>query len=561
MREPSRERFDAVVVGSGFGGSVTGYRLAEAGLQVCILERGKAYPPNSFPRDPAGISRNLWDPKQGLYGMFDVWSFKGLESLVSSGLGGGSLIYANVLIRKPERWFVREKHEDGSYEMWPITRAQLEPHYDAVEAMLDAQPYPFAHAPYNRTPKTQALQGAASALGLDWELPKLAVTFANHGRPPVPGECIEGGERNLHNASRTTCRLCGECDIGCNYGAKNTLDYTYLSRAKEHGADIRTLCEVRRIEPADGGGYQVTYVTHDPSHPRPRSELPVTTLTADRLILAAGTFGSPLLLLRNRSAFPGLGPALGSHFCGNGDLLTFLTRPEERKRGDRHRPFDPSHGPVITSTVHVPDSLDGTGASGRGFYVQDGGNPAFLSWLVETGSAPSVLARTTRFLVQRAWAHFTGNPRSNYSAQVAGLLNGARKSSNLLPLLAMGRDVPDGNMSLSGGDLEIDWTTKSSEAYFNRVEATVTKIARSLDARYSPMPLWLFKRVITVHPLGGCPMGRTEKTGVVDSRGEVFGYPGLYVTDGSVMPGPVGPNPSLTIAAFADRVAEGILDR
>src|SRR5688572_27072519 len=98
--------FDAVIVGTGFGGSVMAYRLAEAGLRVCVLERGRAFPPGSFPRTPSGFAKNFWDPGEGLYGMYDVWSFKGLESLVSSGLGGGSLIYANVLLRKDEKWFV-----------------------------------------------------------------------------------------------------------------------------------------------------------------------------------------------------------------------------------------------------------------------------------------------------------------------------------------------------------------------------------------------------------------------------------------------------------------------
>ncbi|MBO0690742.1 MAG: GMC family oxidoreductase, partial [Candidatus Dormibacteraeota bacterium] len=443
------DHFDAVVVGSGFGGAVTGYRLAEAGRRVCILERGRAYPPGSFPRDPGGLSRNVWDPASGLYGMFDVWSFQGLEGLVSSGLGGGSLIYANVLLRKPERWFVRENGNDGSYEYWPVTRGQLDPHYDAVEEMLGAQTYPFHTEPYSGTAKTDAMRQAAGRLGLEWELPKLAVTFANPGRPPVPGQVIEGGSRNLHGADRTTCRLCGECDFGCNYGAKNTLDYTYLSAAQEQGADIRTFAEVRRLDRAPQAGYLVTYVTHDPANPRPRAELPTTTLLADRLILAAGTFGSPYLLLRNRSAFPALSRALGTRFCGNGDLLTFIIHTSARVDGESvPRPLTPSFGPVITSAIRVPDAVEGQGASGPGCYVEDGGNPAFLSWLLEAASTPSATARLARFGGSRVWAHLTRNPRSHSSAAIAGLLGGGTSSSTFLPVLAMGRDVADGTMSL-----------------------------------------------------------------------------------------------------------------
>jgi cholesterol oxidase len=546
------EHVEAVVVGSGFGGSVAAFRLAEAGRRVVVLERGRAHPPGSFPRDPAGVVGNLWDPPHGYYGMFDLWSFRGLESVVSSGLGGGSLIYANVLLRKDEHWFVDDLPGGGHWE-WPIDRTILEPHYDEVEQALCAQPYPFGTAPYDATPKTIAMRDAAATNGATWLLPPLGVTFAAPGRPPRPGERFATGETNLHGVERSTCRLCGECDIGCNDGAKNTLDLTYLSEATRLGAEIRTLAEVRALEPRPGGGFLVTYVQHDPTGPGRRSSLPTVRLRCDRLILSAGTFGSPYLLLRNRSAFSGLSPALGTKFCGNGDLLTFL---RARASSDpASRVFDPSYGPVITSAVRYPDALDGDGVTGRGFYVEDGGVPAFISWLSEAARAPSLTRRTAMFLLRRAWAHLRGRPRANVTAQVIALA-GRQSSERSLPLLAMGRDVPDGVMRLTDGGLDIRWTTKSSRAYFDRVQAAVGALGLALDARYKHTPLWLFKRVVTVHPLGGCPMGRNAQEGVVDDRGQVFGYPGLFVADGSTMPGPIGPNPSLTIAAFADRAAE-----
>jgi cholesterol oxidase len=166
------EHYSAVIVGSGFGGSVMAYRLAEADLKVCILERGKPYPPGSFPRSPNKMKGNFWDPSEGLYGLFDVWSFRGIGSVISSGLGGGSLIYANVLIRKDEKWFVKEDSNKGGYEYWPVTRAELDPHYDRVESMLNAQKYPFDYSPYRETPKTNALKMAADQLKLDWYLPQ-----------------------------------------------------------------------------------------------------------------------------------------------------------------------------------------------------------------------------------------------------------------------------------------------------------------------------------------------------------------------------------------------------
>ncbi|MDQ6838334.1 MAG: GMC family oxidoreductase [Actinomycetota bacterium] len=562
------EDFDVVVVGSGFGASVIAFRLAEAGERVCVLERGSAYPPGSFPRDPYGMARNLWDPGAGLHGLFDVWAFNGIESLVSSGLGGGSLIYANVLIRKDEHWFVDETLPDGGYERWPIDRTLLDPHYDAVEKMLDAQPFPFGVAPYDRTPKTVAMREAAESLGLDWMLPNLAVSFRSPGEAPGTGLPLRETHPNLHGLPRETCRLCGECDAGCNYGAKNTLDYTYLSRAKDLGAEIRTLSEVRSLEPLDGPGggtkgYQVTYVTHRPSEDRipvGPGQLPTTTVRARRVVLGAGTFGSTYLLLRNRAALPRLSPALGTRFSGNGDVLSAIVGARRRVEGnDVARRLAPSCGPVITSAIRMADRVDGTGATGRGFYVEDGGNPAFLDWVAESAGAISMAGRAATFVARRLVAHWSGHPRSHISRDLSALMGQSQVSSTAMPVLAMGRDIPDGVMSLRNGDLDVSWTSHTSEAYFDRVQETISSIASALGGRLRNTPLWLFKRLVTVHALGGCPMAADDQTGVVDVDGEVFGYPGLFVVDGAAMPGPVGPNPSLTIAAFADHVADRMI--
>ena len=150
-----------VVVGSGFGGAVTSYRLAHAGWEVLLLERGAAYPPNSFPRTPGGIARNFWDPRRGQLGLFDVRSFSHLDTVAAAGLGGGSLIYANVLIRKDENWF--ETEVDGRPRPWPVKRAELEPHYEAVERTLEAQVFPMDSAPYSGVGKAAGLRAAAAA--------------------------------------------------------------------------------------------------------------------------------------------------------------------------------------------------------------------------------------------------------------------------------------------------------------------------------------------------------------------------------------------------------------
>ena len=250
------EHFDAVVVGSGFGGAVTAYRLAEAGHGVCLLERGKPFPPNSFPRSPLGMKTQFWDPSEGLHGMFNMWSFDNIDAICASGLGGGSLIYANVLLRKDEEWFVREEPGHGSwkdgYEYWPVTRADLDPHYDRVERMMNVQKYPVDELPADLTRKTRAFRDAAQKLGYDWRLVNLAVTFANEGDPVRVGEPIREERPNIHGATRLTCKHVAECDLGCNHGAKNSLDYTYITAAWHAGADIRTRHEVRVVRAARG---------------------------------------------------------------------------------------------------------------------------------------------------------------------------------------------------------------------------------------------------------------------------------------------------------------------
>jgi len=575
------EHFDAVVIGSGFGGSVSAYRLAEAGLRVCLLERGKPYPPGSFARTPNQMRTNFWDPTRGLYGLFDLWSFHGLNALVSSGLGGGSLIYANVLLRKDERWFVQEDLDAGGWEHWPVTRDDLDPHYDRVEAMIRPQQYPIEHEPYASTPKTNEFHRATTAIGLQPFHPPLAVMFSDGRGDPVPGEPVVEDHPNLHGRTRHTCRLCGECDIGCNYGSKSSLDYNYLTEAQRLGAEVWTRCEVRKLAPEPGGGYRVAYVRYDEADEREMRPTDIFDpavfrheIVADRVILAGGTLGTVRLLLRNRAAFPAISHQLGNRFSGNGDLLTFAYRATEgdeasngAKGSRRQRRIDPSVGPVITSAARVADELDG--GDGRGLYVQDAGFPAIATWLLQMAEGPTDLWQWRREALRFARERMRpGYRHTGRSAAFASLMGSAQISSSLLPLLSMGRDVADGRMYLRDNHLQVDWRKGSptrsgrrgrSGAYFHRARSVSKQIADELGASLRDNPIWFMRRVITVHPLGGCAMATDARHGVVDEWGRVFGYPGLYVADGSVMPGPVGANPSLTIAALADRFADGII--
>jgi cholesterol oxidase len=551
------EHVDAVVVGSGFGGAVSAFRLAEAGKSVVVLERGRAYPPGTFARNPYEMSRAFWEPKDELFGLFDIRSFRKLEGIVSSGLGGGSLIYANVLLRKDERWFVHDSPlPGGGYENWPIGRHDLDRHYDAVEAMMTPTPNP-----YPDLPKAKALRDAAATLGLQTFAPPLAVSFASRpGAEPMPKQVVEEPSYgNLHNVTRLTCRLCGECDIGCNEGSKNTLDHNYLSAAVAHGADIRTLAEVHGVAPLDGGGYEVRYVVYGEPDQHGIHERTQVTITCDRLILGAGTFGTTALLLRNRVGLPALGRALGSRFSGNGDLLTFCFGAQATLESGQTRLIDPSYGPVITTAIRKPDGVDEAGA-GRGYYVQEAGFPEFTSWLIETAQVTSSMQRAASVVKQILQYRLSNKNESTISAEVAKLVGQGRLTSSSLPLLGMGRDTPDGRMLLTDGELDVEWTTATSKAYFDDMRDTMRGISESLGGRFRDNPLWWTKRVVTVHPLGGAPMGRDVHEGVVDAWGESFGHKGLYVLDGAAVPGPVGPNPSLTIAAMADRAVEHMLE-
>ena len=579
--------FDAVIIGSGFGGSVMAYRLAEAGLKVCLLERGKPYPPNSFPRSPYDMHKGFWDPSSGLYGLFDIGSFKRSGALISSGLGGGSLIYANVHLRKDPHWF-KEDHPDGSYEYWPITYDDLEEHYDRVEKMMNVQKYPLQHSPYNQTPKTLAMQEADRNIQLDAQTPhrwvplNLAVSFRKRNvanpddddpsNPPLLGAQIEESRPNYHSITsgremlRSTCRLCGECDIGCNYGSKNTLDYTYITAAihqRPYPAQVETLCEVKTIAPLDGGGYRVEFVRHNPvgiDHSTP----PRSVITCNRLIISAGTFGSTFLLLKNQTNFPGLTQkTLGSRFSVNGDLLSFIVRSMERKNGKMvPRRLDPSFGPVITCAIRVGDKLDGDGSEGRGFYTEDAGFPYLFSWLSEVSGIPSFLRRSLKFLkIASKYRLGLGND-ANLSSEIADLIGSGSTTMSSFPLISMGRDFANGRLFMNDKLLDCDWSQDKSQEYFDRVRRVSRAIARCLNAEYFDNPSYEFlHQVLTAHPLGGCPMSLTPETGVVNSYGEVFGHPGLYVVDGSIMPGPIGPNPSLTIAVISDRAADHIIDQ
>ncbi len=577
--------FEAVVVGSGFGGAVMTYRLAEAGLRVCLLERGQAYPPNSFPRTPDRMAKNFWDPSKGLYGLFNVWSFKGSGALVSSGLGGGSLIYANVLKRKDARWFEEDLPDK---RRWVVQYKQLERHYGEVEKMLNAQKYPLEHPAFEDTAKTQAMKNLAAGikekdLECEWELLNLAVSFRRKNvfetdekdNPPVIGAEIKEKFDNYHTKKagykipRSTCRRCGECDIGCNYGSKNTLDFNYISAAVNlatNPAKVKTLCEVKSFKPLENGGFEVEFAKHRPKEYSEISGKVFETkkLTCKYLILSAGTFGTQYLLAKNIAKIQNISTELGKRYSVNGDLLSFILKSIEQRNGQAvPRRLDPSLAPVITSALRFGDALDGgDGKAGlRGFYVEDGGHPALISWAAEVSGIGGYLKRSVKFLKIILKYRLGLWSDADLGAEISDLIGDATAAMSSFPMLAMGRDIASGKLFLREDRLDCDWAIRESEKYYDRVRRAGKAMAKALNAEFQDNPAfrWNFQQVLTAHPIGGCAMGEHKADGVVSSCGNVFDCGNLYVADGSVMPGAVGPNPSLTIAALANRFAEHII--
>ena len=349
----------------------------------------------------------------------------------------------------------------------------------------------------------------------------------------------------------------GECDLGCNEGAKNTLDYTFLSEFKDAGGEIRTCCEVLDVAP-EAGGFRVRYGQH--SGARERVELraaadgkeandnhlldpspaSLRSLTAKVVVLSAGTFGSTRLLMKSRSGLQRLSPRLGQGFSSNGDLLTFARGCTDSGTG-RIRDLAPSRGPVITAYARRR-------VKGQDLWMQDAGGPQGSEWGWQLGETLRDLLAMGDVLLP------SGRPKGRVSRVLAELFGSTSSSSAMLPMLTMGRDVPGGSMRLDGDSLALDWNPADSAQHFDAAEETAAMVAKELGGQLGPRLLRKRTRGITVHPLGGCAIGERPEDGVVDAQGEVFGYPGLFVADGSVMPGPVGPNPSFTIAAVAHLV-------
>ncbi|HTV53718.1 MAG TPA: GMC oxidoreductase [Terriglobia bacterium] len=513
--------YDVVVVGSGFGGAISACRLAEAGRSVCVLERGKRWSRTDFPRSPGQVANAFWRDNKS-YGFLDYRVFKRIDVIQGCGVGGGSLHYFNVHLRTP--------HEIFMSPAWPkeVKRAVLDPYYSRAECMLGSQPL----SPSNRAlpPRTQAFGEAAAATGRKAEL--------------VPIGVYTGEDRlNPHSGiPQSGCDYSGNCLLGCDLHAKNTVDITYLAVAEKSGAEVFPLHRVEKIEPDDQSGYRVHFRRTDPADPG-RSEPGM--VAGRKVILAAGTLGTTELLLRCRDlhrTLPNIGVALGSRFSANGDFLLAATL-------DSSRHIDPAVGPSITV------GTDFSTADNR-IFIEDLGYPEPFMWLLE-GAIPNASHLKNLFRSIKSYIRATVGADSGRIAFEADRLFRGGVTTRMLPYLGMGTDAADGRLKLTDGCIDIQWSHRRSRPLFNEIERALKDLSAGLDGRYETSPLWRWplRKLLTAHPLGGCPMGDQPDSSVVRHQGELWGCPNLYVADGSAIPSALSVNPSLTISALAERVA------
>jgi cholesterol oxidase len=518
-----RSAYDAVVIGSGFGGAVTACRLAEQGWRVCVLERGRRFGPGDYPDRPEQAPRMFWHARHNPGGMFDLRIMKDVAVMTGAGVGGGSLVYANVQLRAPDVVF-----DDPA---WPasIDARSLRPYYDRTEAALDPRTTP-SDPPL---PKVRAFDAMAARAGMPSELLPIAVHFGEDRRHPFSGAFQQG------------CDNLGRCDIGCPRMSKNTVDITYVARAESFGAEVFPLHEALRIDPPSAGGASWRVRFRDLQF-RIEGEV-----SAPVLVLAAGTLGSTRLLLKNRRRLPRLSPALGTRFSGNGDALALAIDTQEPDVAGARAEF----GPTMTSRIDL-------GAE-QGFMVADGGLPDNFGGLLQIVRGIRAITGLGRVALRvKDLAAKAGLSDRQVTHRNVTLSKRMQPIGDTLVFLNIGRDAADGRMRLTPlfRCFDIRWSKAASATLFDRMREVAGTLAQASGATaFFALDAGPLGKFITVHPLGGCPMSDDPRAGVVDEHGKVHGYEGLYVLDGSIVPTALGVNPSKTIAALAERGVEHLV--
>jgi cholesterol oxidase len=538
-----KNHYEVVVIGSGYGGGISASRLARAGKQVCLLERGKEFQPGEYPdTEPEALQEMQSDFPQGHVGsrdgLYDFRVNKDINVFLGCGLGGTSLVNANVVLRAEPRVLDDPRWPQ---EIRDDLNTLVEDGYRHAIEMLRPTPLPQQI----NLPKLTALETSARALNEKFYRPPINVTFDEP----------EGGVNHV-GTEQHACTLCGDCVTGCNYHAKNTTLMNYLPDARNHGAEIYTQVSVRRLERQDGRWivhYQLVEAGRD------KFDAPEMFVTADIVVLAAGTLGSTEILLRSKESGLSLSDKLGHGFTGNGDVLAFGYNNDQEINGVGFGQQSPQGrepvGPTITGIIDAREKTD----LDSGMVIEEGAVPGALGATLPVGLAACSAAMGVD--TDSGLVDFVNEKRRELDSLVRGPYTGAAR--NTQTYLIMTHDDSDGRMYLEDDRLRIDWPGVGSQPIFEEANQKLEEATRPLGGTYLKAPIWskAFKKdLITVHPLGGCRMGTGAETGVVNHKGQVFSanagtgvYENLYVSDGSVIPRSIGVNPLLTISALAER--------
>ena len=536
-----KKAYDYIVVGSGYGGAIFAARLATANLSskpsICMLERGREWPVGTFPDQMDKVlaaQRNDVNP----LGLYEFLNYQDIAVIKGSGLGGTSLVNANVAIIPDADVF--------QLPNWPrtVTRDVLMPYYLRARQALAAGPHPRAM----QLAKVQAMDRRAVEIGKHAYPLNIVVNFGIDGTNP-------------YGAEQKPCNDCGDCVTGCNVGAKNTLYMNYLPLAAQAETEIYTQTKVEWVEKLSTGGWRIhgKHVADDLS-----SES--FTLDAKNVVLSAGAINTPEILLRSEMHGLRVSPVLGTGFSGNGDFfgLAYNGAWATNVLGYGRTSAQPGEavppGPTIVSAISY-----------------DGNLPITDRMTVEDLSFPSayVLGAKAAFALLHGEDTVTGNEAAQRQRVLtdADLLHPYKTDGALnhtMLYLVMAHDDARGTMVFDApwyepdGRMKIEWDGAGREIIFTRINEELRRHARALQSSFIPNPLWdMFKtrHLITAHPLGGCTMGEDYLHGAADEFGRVFSgdgsvHDGLFVCDGSLIPSALNVNPFLTISAITERAVE-----